>query len=371
MKKPLKKGEQAIHATLLIALYQLVHLTNIPEHAVVSSAVDTARQLKKEWACGLINAVLRNAIRNHSSLLDQVNALPECRFECPSWLLHALQTAWPDHWQSTLEASQQHPPLVLRVNTSKVTRTTYLSHLQEAGIEAKVLPHAPDAVMLNKAESVKLIPGFSEGWVSVQDSGAQLAADLLEIAPGMRVLDACSAPGGKTCHLLERCPELNVVALDCDEGRLKKVKENLERIGLTAQTVCADATAPDTWWDGTLFDRILIDAPCSGTGVMRRNPDIRWLRTPQQIKQLTTTQKRLLDRLWPLVKPGGFLLYITCSILPDENEALLEKWIQSTNDAQPCTLSLEGVIPQKIGAWLLPGNLDQTDGFYFAKLCKQ
>jgi 16S rRNA (cytosine967-C5)-methyltransferase len=286
-------------------------------------------------------------------------------------LYERLVSAWPDQAGSILEANNAHPPMMLRVNRQRIQRDTYLEKLLECGIEATAGEYGGDVIELRQSVGVEQLPGFSEGWVSVQDGAAQLAAHLLNLKPGQRVLDACAAPGGKTCHILEICPELEtLVAIDKDEERLDRVSQNLERLGMTASLLCVDAGEPEVWWDGRPFDRILLDAPCSATGVIRRHPDIKILRRPEDIKSLVLQQDTLLARLWPLVAPGGMLLYATCSVLPEENTQQIEQFVSSHADAVSHPINADWGLSCQHGRQILPGD-GGMDGFYYACLVKQ
>lgn len=370
LRKPFKNSDRDIEALLLIALAQLHYMPNIPHHAVVSTAVTLCRKLRKEWATGLVNAVLRNAQRNPAALRLACEADSEGKTGFPNWLSARLIEAWPDQAESLMEASFLPPPMTLRVDLSRTTREAYLAQLSEQGIEAMALDGFSAAVQLLTPLHVDQLPGFSEGMVSVQDAGAQLAAPLLAPYPQARVLDACAAPGGKTGHLLELCSEIDLVAVDSDARRLERVSENLTRLRYKAELIHAEIERVDEWWDGTPFDLILLDAPCSGTGVIRRNPDILWLRTPEEIEKLAQLQNQLFAAVWPLLKPNGALLYSTCSVLPQENAHQIERWIRSTNSAQRCKIELPSGFAHGDGWQILPDLRAQTDGFFYSKLCK-
>ena len=369
LQKPLKASDRDVEALLLIGLYQLLH-TRIPAHAAISETVGCAASLKKPWAKGLLNAVLRAAQRDGSALLAQMDNDPVVRSAHPRWLQKALKAAWPEHWEAICAANNAHPPLILRVNRKAVARNVYQQQLEDAGIAVATCRFSEDGLRLLAAQDVPSLPGFAEGLVSVQDEAAQLAAGLLQLAPGQHVLDACCAPGGKTCHLLELQPALaEVVGLDLEEKRLQRVQENLQRLQLQARLLAGDARATKVWWDGQLFQRILLDAPCSATGVIRRHPDIKLARQPADIAALAELQSELLDALWPTLEEGGILLYATCSILPEENSDNIGRFLQRTPDA--VELKIDGAfgLEQAHGRQLLP-QIDGHDGFYYAKLQK-
>ncbi|MDH1619982.1 16S rRNA (cytosine(967)-C(5))-methyltransferase RsmB [Pseudomonas chengduensis] len=369
LEKPFKAADKDVEALLLIGLYQLLH-SRIPEHAAIGETVGCAGALKKPWAKGLLNAVLRRAQREHEAIFAELDRDPVLHSAHPRWLQKALKAHWPQHWQAICAANNAHPPLILRVNRRHGSRDAYLNELREAGIEAEPCTHSRDGVRLLQPCDVTTLPGFKEGRVSVQDEAAQLAADLLELAPGQRVLDACAAPGGKTCHLLEVEPGLSeVVAVDLEAKRLARVRENLERLHLEATLIAADGRDTGAWWDGRPFQRILLDAPCSATGVIRRHPDIKLTRKPEDIPALAQLQGELLDALWPTLAPGGILLYATCSVLPTENSETIAAFLARTPDAQEVAITGEFGLQPAHGRQLLP-QLDGHDGFYYAKLIK-
>jgi len=369
LSKPLKKKDRDLHALLLVGLYQLLML-DIPAHAAVSETVEVVRHLGKKWAAGMLNGVLRNAQRQAPDLLAAVDESAVARWSHPDWWIERLQQDWPDHWQQILDAGNQRPPMVLRVNRLQTTRDDYLQQLQAAGIEAQTLPFVESAVRLTAATSVDNLPGFRAGRVSVQDGAAQLCASLLDLQAGQRVLDACAAPGGKTGHILETVPGLECLqAIDVDESRLQKVRDNLQRLQLDADLLAADAGNPAAWWDGKPFDRILLDAPCSASGVVRRHPDIKLLRRSADLHSLSQQQQRLLEALWPLLASGGMLLYASCSVFRQENSDNLQAFLGRHADAseQPLQVEWGNVLP--VGRQLLPGEHDM-DGFYFACLTR-
>lgn len=368
LQKPFKARDMDVHALLLVGLYQLEYM-RVPAHAAVSATVAATGDLKKDWARGLVNAVLRNYQRRQQPLAQAVVAEPGAHYSHPAWLLEMLQSAFPQDWQTIAEANNQRPPMTLRVNHRRMTRDDYLARLMDAGMEAVPCKYSDDGVVLSRAVDVQQLPGFSAGDVSVQDEAAQLAAIILDAQPGERVLDACAAPGGKTAHILERQPEAEVVALDNDAARLQRVAETLERLKLTAQLIVADAAAAPEWWDGRGFDRILIDAPCSATGVIRRHPDIKSLRQREDIDSLAQLQARILDALWPLLKSGGMLVYVTCSISPAEGWQQVQNFLERHDDAVEHPLRAAWGRQLAVGRQILPGE-QGMDGFYYACLRK-
>jgi 16S rRNA (cytosine967-C5)-methyltransferase len=361
LARPLARGQTALAALLHIGLLQLQEL-RVPPHAAVSATVDAAALIGARRAGGLVNAVLRRFQREREPLARAALAVPEARFAHPSWLIEALRADYPDSWAAILDANNAPPPLWLRVNLARTTRAEYLLKLAAAGLDATAAEDVDSAVLLAQPVGVESLPGFAAGEVSVQDVSAQRAAPLLELAPGQRVLDACAAPGGKTGHILEAVAgRADVWAVDRDAERNERVRENLERLGLAAQLLTADATVPGDWWDGRPFDRILIDAPCSATGVIRRHPDIKVLRRPPDVDRAVLLQARLLRALWPLLAPGGRLVYVTCSVLRRENGAQIEAF----RAEEPAIEPAEGVASVQ----LKPGEA-AGDGFYYAWLRK-
>ncbi|RME34078.1 MAG: 16S rRNA (cytosine(967)-C(5))-methyltransferase RsmB [Gammaproteobacteria bacterium] len=369
LRHPLRRRDRDLQALLLIGLCQLLQLET-PPHAAVGATVEVCRALDKPWARALVNGLLRNCLRRREELLRECASDPVCHHAHPAWLLELLQRDWPEHWQEITAAGNRQPPMALRVNRRRCGRERYLRLLREAGLEASPLPDAPEGVLLHQPVEVSELPGFGQGLVSVQDGAAQLAAHLLDLHPGQRVLDACAAPGGKSAHLLETCDGIDLLALDLEPGRLERVRENLERLGLQAGLRSGDATEPEEWWDGRPFDRILLDAPCSGSGVIRRHPDIKLLRQAGDIPRLAQRQARLLERLWPLLAPGGLLLYATCSVLAEENQRRVRAFLAAAGDARSTGPEASWGIATNPGRQLLPGDHDR-DGFFYACLRKE
>lgn len=369
LQKPLKAADRDIHALLLVGIYQLLY-TRIPGHAAISETVDAAVRLKKAWAKGLLNAVLRRVQREGNELLGQLERDPVIRTAHPRWLQKRLKADWPDHWESICTANNLHPPMTLRVNRLRGTRDRYLTRLREAGIEASPCRFSVDGLTLQAPRDVHQLPGFAEGEVSVQDEAAQLAAPLLDLKAGQRVLDACCAPGGKTCHILELEPGLSeLVALDLEPSRLERVRENLQRLQLQATLKAADGRELASWWDGRPFQRILLDAPCSATGVIRRHPDIKLTRQSEDIAALAALQGELLDTLWQTLEVGGILVYATCSVLPEENTRVIEAFLQRHSGARQLPVEVGEGATQPAGRQLLP-QPEGHDGFYLARLVK-
>lgn len=369
--KPFKARDADIQALLLIGIHQLLYL-RIPAHAAVGETAGAARLLSKDWATRVLNGCLRRLQREATELQAEVDQDPAVAWLHPSWLFKALRKAWPDDWQAICEANNQPGPMTLRVNRRHGDREAYLDRLAAAGIQARLCLHAPDGLTLETPMDVHSLPGFEDGHVSVQDEAAQLTAvllgPLLAPRPGARVLDACCAPGGKTAHLLELF-DIDLHAVDSDAVRLARVEDTLTRLGLTATLAHGDASEQD-WWDGTPFDSILLDAPCSGSGVIRRHPDIKRLRRPSDIHALAALQARLLDNLWSLLRPGGTLLYATCSILPEENADQIQAFLARTSDAKATTpTDVTWGRPSRAGRQLLPA-IDSQDGFFYARLIK-
>jgi 16S rRNA (cytosine967-C5)-methyltransferase len=329
-----------------------------PPHATVHAAVEAAQAARLGHLKGLVNAVLRSYQRQRAELDGRIPRDPEHRFGYPGWLIRRIVSDWPEDWQQILLAGNESPPLWLRVNRRYWTIERAQAALKENGLESRTVDGLPDALLLQRRVAVSQLPGFAEGGLSIQDGAAQATVDYLNLAPGQRVLDACAAPGGKSAHMLER-EDIDLTALDISADRLASVEDNLRRLGLGARAVVADAAQPEAWWDGELFDRILIDAPCSATGVIRRHPDIRWLRRESDLDELTGVQSRLLDRLWPLLKPGGILVYATCSILKSENDEQAQQFQTQHADARP----LQQTDQPGSGHQILPGQNDM-DGFY-------
>ena len=367
MDKPLKGKQRVAHFLILVGIYQIKH-TRIPDHAAVSETVAASKSLKSDHLKGLINGVLRNIQRHIAApSLSPVNLADAIEFNHPSWFIKKVQLAYPSYWQNILTANLARPPMWLRVNTQQYTVVQYIVLLEQASIDYQEVDKRSGAIKLTKAVDVNKLPGFSEGAVSIQDGAAQQAAHLLDCQPGDNVLDCCAAPGGKTCHILEHTPDIAMTAIDIDQNRLLRVAENLTRLNLQAKVITGDAANTSVWWDGKQFDRILLDAPCSGTGVIRRHPDIKWLRKATDIEKLTILQYQILTNCWSLLKPGGTLLYATCSILPEENYQQVQRFVDDNIDAELITINKDS--PQ-IG-WQIVPNEQSMDGFYYAKLTKK
>lgn len=390
LARPLKPKDRDLYILMELGLYQLRHL-RIPSYAAVDATVSTVTALNKPWARGLINGVLRNLGRaaesgeadessggdtSASSAEPQSrrskNASEEQRYAHPQWMIDAIRQDWPEQWQQLLAASNERAPMTLRLHPERSGGVDeYRQQLEQQGVVARPISGLSQALMLERPCDVETLPRFAEGAVSVQDGAGQWAAQLLELEPGQRVMDACAAPGGKSAHILERRPELaELLAIDIDPKRIERLRHNLRRAPASCRVLCADAADPDRWWDGEPFERILLDAPCSATGVIRRHPDIKSLRRPSDITALAERQGELLDRLWPLLAPGGLLLYATCSLFKAENEEQITAFLARTADAIEQPITQEIGLKRPVGRQILTGA-GEMDGFYYARLRKK
>lgn len=365
LSSPIRKKDRVVHFLLLVGFYQLRHLQTA-DHAAVAETVSASKQLNKVWAKKLINGCLRNYQRNPVEVADAVTQ------SHPQWLNEEITKAWPNHSLAILHENNQRPPMCIRVNQIHNTRDEYLALLNDHNIKATLDAYSEDGLVLTQAQNVSKLPGFNQGWCSVQDTAAQLAAGILDIKPSHTVLDACAAPGGKTAHMLERMNNQGQMhALDISEKRCEQLRSTLERLNLNGSVYVADATKTDSWPAAKNgYDRILIDAPCSGIGVIRRHPDIRHHRRPSDIKALNTSQSALLQAVWPKLKPGGLMLYMTCSIIPSENDLQIKQFIQKTSDAIIVDIDHPFSLKQEFGVQTLPG-VHLMDGFYYSLLKKQ
>lgn len=370
LDRGIKKSDRDLESLILIGLHQLTAMST-PAHAAVAATVEASRRLGKPGKAGLVNALLRRFLRERDSLLAEIERDPANRWLFPTWLVQGLRSDWPQDWEGIIETSNEHPPMSLRVNRRRASRGDYAARLAAAGVAAQPIPGSQTGLILDRPRATRDLPGFAEGLVSVQDGGAQLAAELLDARPGQRVLDACAAPGGKAAAILERVDrDLELVAIDKDEARLETVRTNLTRLGLAAQIAVADATAPQGRWAERPFERILLDAPCSATGVIRRHPDIKWLRRASDIGQFGRLQGCMLDALWPLLAPGGRLLYATCSLLAEENQHQIAAFLSRQPQAEERPLATDWGQPLPHGRQLLP-TPGGSDGFYYALLEKR
>jgi 16S rRNA (cytosine967-C5)-methyltransferase len=368
LEKPLKNKDNDIYCILLIGLYEIFH-TDKPEYVIVNETVSCANLAKKTWAKGLINAVLRRSLREKEQILAESAKDIEGKYSHPKWLIALLQKTWPDHWKTILEANNQLPPMWLRVNQQKISTEKYQQLLLEKEIHASVDSALPNALLLAEPCKVTELPQFFEGFCSVQDAAGQFAASFLDLQTGMRVLDACAAPGSKTCHILESNPQIEVTAIEKAAQRAVSLEENLHRLKLTAKIIIDDAINIRKWWDNQPFDRILIDAPCSSIGVIRRHPDIKLLRQETDLDNLVNTQKELLTSLWEVLKPQGKLLYSTCSILAQENSEVIQWFLEQTPDAKLIPLFIQNSYDTGFGNQMFPGEAGR-DGFFYALLEK-
>jgi len=375
LSKKLKAKDEDINQLIVLGLYQILYMET-PEHAAVSETVDLTLKLKKSWAKGLVNGVLRRFLREKEAICEAVDVKPAHKYAHPQWLTKTLRKSYPDHWASILEANNAPAPLALRVNPLVQTRKAFEDLLTEAAIDFDPSPYSEQAIVLKHPQDVTQLPTYETGGFSVQDLAAQQAAYLLNPQPNERILDACAAPGGKTTHLLERCDnQADLLALEKAPERIERLSENLYRLGLDAEIEVADASTPDAWWDGNAFDKILLDAPCSATGIIRRHPDIKFHRTPQDIEALNLTQAEILTALWRCLKPGGTLLYATCSVLPSENTQQIQSFLDKTPDAKEVNITIACGLEMSQnqidhGCQILP-KPEGMDGFYYCMLQKQ
>ncbi|MBS3804397.1 MAG: 16S rRNA (cytosine(967)-C(5))-methyltransferase RsmB [Oleiphilaceae bacterium] len=365
LKKPLRQSDRVIHQLLLIALFQLRH-SQQASYAVLNETVEACRALGWPHLTGLVNGILRAAEREG----EPEPASAAVRFSHPEWMVEKLRHNWPDHWQAILAANNTQAPMTLRVNASQGSRDQYLQWLKEVEIAAEPTRLAPYGIQLTRPVPVEHLPGFADGAVSVQDEAAQLCTILLDLAPGQRVLDACAAPGGKTCAILEQCPELaEVVAIDQSAARLPRIQENLDRLCLSATLQEADAARTEDWWDQEPFDRILLDVPCSASGVIRRHPDIKLLRRESDITPLAGIQLGLLEKLWLTLKPGGRLVYATCSVFTQENHRIIQRFLRQQPEARLIEIDPDWGLDTRFGRQLLP-DAQAHDGFFYAVLAR-
>jgi len=394
LRKSFRPKDSDVNWLLLLGLYQLLYLRT-PDHAAIGETVEAAKQFNKKWACAVINGVLRSFQRNKEDIISALPTDADIQTAHPKWLSTKIQYAWPQHWQAILDQNNQQAPMSLRINSQYTDRDDYLEllsqldppsqlepSLQEAETEpfiATALKHSPVGIQLKQACGVDKLPHFYDGWVSVQDEAAQLATLFLDPQANERILDACAAPGGKSCHILEKCPDIDeLVAIDISETRNQRIFENLDRLNLDATVITADIAITSQWWDNKHFDRILLDAPCSATGVIRRHPDIKWLRREKDIQALAILQLELLQICWQTLKVGGELLYSTCSILPDENGRIVKSFLALQKDAEAIPLLSSGNLTSfsddessvvGLGLQLFPTK-NGHDGFFYAKFRK-
>jgi 16S rRNA (cytosine967-C5)-methyltransferase len=368
LEQPLRRRQPAVHALLVIGLVQ-IEILKLPAYAAVAATVEATRALERPRLANLVNAVLRRWLRERDTLAEKLDADPVTHHSLPAWLVRAIHRDWPEQAESVLAANNIEPPLTVRVNRRRTTREALAATFADAGYGSEAHAWLPDALMLERSTDVTRLPGFSEGLFAVQDGAAQAAADLLDIADGQRVLDACAAPGGKSSHLLERA-DIDLTALDASKRRAGRIRDNFSRLGVNAMVRVGDAARRSQWWDGKPFERILVDAPCSATGVIRRRADVRLHRRAGDIHTMAATQKRLLKSLWPLLAPGGRLLYVTCSLLHAENDAVVANFLTQHADAEAVKLKLPSGHAAGSGWQILPGE-DELDGMFYAALRKQ
>ncbi|HXP01654.1 MAG TPA: 16S rRNA (cytosine(967)-C(5))-methyltransferase RsmB [Luteibacter sp.] len=367
LDKPIRRNEPVVHALLVTGLVQL-EVLELPGYAAVAATVEAVRELRRPRLAGLANAVLRRWQRERETLLAELDAVPATRHAHPAWLAQAIANDWPEKADDVLAAANQEPPLMLRVNRRRADRPAVADVLRAAGQTVELHPWLVDGLVLPHSTDVTRLPGFAEGHFAVQDGAAQVPADLLDLADGQRVLDACAAPGGKACHALERA-QIALIAVESEAHRAPRIRQNLARLGLEADVKIGDAGDTSAWWDGHPFDRVMIDAPCSATGVIRRRPDVRLHRRATDIDALVAQQARILAACWETLAPGGHLLYVTCSLLRRENEGVVGAFLAGRDDARALPITLPVGQPAAIGWQILPGDGD-LDGMYYALLEK-
>ena len=373
LARPGQKLDPDVRGLAILGLCQLLY-TEIPAHAAVAETVEAARQMGHARAAGFINAVLRRCQREHAALSAQIDRDIAVRTAHPRWLVTALTKDWGEEAAAILDANNQRPPFWVRVNRRRTSGAQYRARLEASGIDIADSNYDDEALLLADAVDVADLPGFADGEVSIQDAAAQLGARLVAPEPGERILDACAAPGGKTGHLLELQPELaELVAVDVSPDRLTRIADNLRRLQLSATLVAGDAAEPAGWWDGRPFQRILLDVPCSSTGVIRRHPDIKLLRRASDVAGFAATQRQILNTAFELLRAGGRLIYCTCSVLPAENEKVVAEFLDAEPRARVAgwpenVVKPPGLLERPIGWQLLPGGDAGTDGFYYAAL---
>ena len=374
LRKPLKKTDQDLKWLLLLGLYQLFY-SDKPAHACVNETVKLVRPLNKDWARALVNGVLRTAQRQAETLQQIADSRPASRYSLPDWLWQRLAGDYPEQADTIASALLTQAPMYLRVNLVQSSREAYQQRLEQSGMAASA-GLVPTSLLVEQAQAVDALPGFADGACSIQDESAQFASYWLDLAPGQRVLDACAAPGGKTAAMAELQPGLGALhAIDCDPQRQQRTAETCQRLQIQATLKTADAARPETWWDGEPYDRILLDAPCSATGVIRRHPDIKLLRRSADIEPLNQQQRALLEALWPLLRAGGKLLYVTCSLLKSENQSIIRAFLADHSDAVLLPVNLPAGLhsvsqADDPGLQILPMP-GGRDGFYFALLGKE
>jgi 16S rRNA (cytosine967-C5)-methyltransferase len=367
LERPIRKSDTHIQALLLVGLYQLLEM-RIPAHAAISETVEAAHQLDAQRATGLLNAILRRFDREKDQIIETLYDEPVFLFNHPNWFIEKLKHNWPHFWQEILVQNNQQAPMTIRVNQRNVSRETYMSTLSDMDIAATPCTYSEHGITLASPIDVSNLPGFDKGDISVQDEAAQLSASLLAPQDGEHILDACAAPGGKLCHLLESTKDITVDALEISAKRADRIHENLERLSLTARLIIGDASTQD-WWDSVIYDKILVDAPCSATGVIRRNPDIKILRKAEEIVAISNLQLSILNNMWGMLKKGGTLVYATCSIFPQENERLIERFLKQNEDAIHHPINANWGVERPYGRQLFP-QPNGHDGFFYATLQK-
>ena len=367
--KPIKKKDRILKYLIIIGLYQLIHMRT-PNHAVVSETVEACTKINMEWAKGLVNAVLRRYLRESKKIQSKIFKNKIIKFAHPEWLVKKIKKDWPKNWKNILVANNERPPMYIRVNKLRNDRKNYLNKLRKVGIAGEETKYSSDCILIKEPINVEKLPGFFKGDLSVQDLAAQLAVGLLDLKPNHNVLDACAEPGGKTSHILESEPKIkNLLAIEKDKIRARKLRSTLDRIGLQANVSEEDAMNTDRWWDGEKFDRILLDIPCSATGVIRRHPEIKLLRTEDEIIEINKLQMKLLTSLWKTLKDNGLLLYATCSILNQENCNLIKKFLKNHSECSLKSITKKWGNDTTYGTQILPGE-NNMDGFFYACLVK-
>jgi len=369
VEKPLKKKDRLLKYLIITGLYQLIYM-RIPNHAVVSETVETCTKINMGWAKGLVNAVLRRYVREAKKIDLKIHDDEMIKFSHPAWLIKKIKKDWPNNWKDILVENNKHPPMFLRINKLRDNRENYIAKLKKAHIEGIETEHSSYGVLLKEPENIEKLPGFSNGYISIQDLAAQLSVGLLDLKPNLSVLDACAAPGGKTAHILESEPRIgSLTAIEKDKIRAKRLCGTLDRIGLHANVKVEDVINTDKWWDGEKFDRILLDAPCSSAGVIRRHPEIKLLRTMDGIVKINKLQMKLLTTLWDTLKDDGLLLYITCSIFNQENRELIKNFMGNHSECSLKPIIKKWGFDTGYGRQILPGQ-DNMDGFFYACLTK-